>query len=631
MFESRVAKVVAKAFCFALIIGSGEVALAQAQGDFTPGLSPGPDIYGLAGGPGVSILYTQTGFDPNSDDVKLNCVPASQPVTLLEFRMYTQNDGYADIQYDYVDNYSYYSGQIVDGLSVFSDNFASFTLIDPATGAIAARTFQKIPVTGKKNYFNLSNDTYMRYRYDEENNTDAHGPSSVPPQFLMSGWLDLYDVGNPCEYVQIDGLSSGTYDLVVEEDAFRLMACDTSNFFYNPASSSCPFDGRMYDNVNAMRVQVQIDQASVTPLAPVVGSPTQLGLSAAAGPPAVVTRNVGSYDLFYVGTDGNLYYIAQSPGPWPGGNGTHVQTPAGELLSGPLTAIATTRLRIDVFATAQSGDVIWVASLDGGTTWQSGSVIGSAAAGSGPIAVASGPESAMVAWLGTSGSVYYSLYAANSWSTPPQAMPGSFTASQTPALTASGDGMFHIFVENGAQVFYNRYWGGWQPHWGNVSPFVPPVGNLSAASPYLNRADVFARGSDNRLYRNTWNGVNDTFSGWIDDLGTDCLKYDASPPTPCPASLDTRVGSPPVAISTGVQSLDVFYYDAFTPNKLWRMHFDGTTATENNLTPAWQLTSLGQTWVVTPAWPVTAASWADHTFDIFEKYGANQITVQSMR
>jgi hypothetical protein len=57
------------------------------------------------------------------------------------------------------------------------------------------------------------------------------------------------------------------------------------------------------------------------------------------------------------------------------------------------------------------------------------------------------------------------------------------------------------------------------------------------------------------------------------------------------------VGSAPVAISTGPEKRDVFYYDPNKPSMLWRLHFDGT----------------------------------DNTFDVFQNFLGGQIAVRSQR
>ena len=98
----------------------------------------------------------------------------------------------------------------------------------------------------------------------------------------------------------------------------------------------------------------------------------------------------------------------------------------------------------------------------------------------------------------------------------------------------------------------------------------------------LNRADVFARNVDNELLQNTWRGSG--FSGWSVNVAS------------------ANMGSAATAISTGVNQLDVFFYDATVPTHYTRRHFDGT---------AWSSDALGRLFCTTSGLPVVAASWAD--------------------
>ncbi len=181
--------------------------------------------------------------------------------------------------------------------------------------------------------------------------------------------------------------------------------------------------------------------------------------------------------------------------------------------------------------------------------------------------------------MSLNGSVYVGTFAGGAWQAPSPMRGIFFPPNQTPALAASGDGMFHLFVHDGAgQVWYNRNtngtWATWQNLGGNVT------GNLTAASSYLNSADVFAMTPDHKLARNTWTATpnGSGFSGWSAEFAS-----------------DTNVGSSPTAISTGVKSLDVFYYDATKTTMLWRRHLDGTVAN-----PAWTKENLGEIFALTP-------------------------------
>ena len=128
--------------------------------------------------------------------------------------------------------------------------------------------------------------------------------------------VDDYDYDSYCQFIVIDGLPDGTYDLVADENAGRYVSCSASN------DAQCRYDGRVYDNATVM--SIQISGTTVTPLSPTIAASSTAigpGSSWVAGAPAVATLEVGTYDLFYVAVDGRLYHLAQgTDGVWPSGN-----------------------------------------------------------------------------------------------------------------------------------------------------------------------------------------------------------------------------------------------------------------------------------------------------------------------
>ncbi len=500
MVDARVRSVVWVA-CFAVAAASGSAA-AQTYGDFTPILTPAlGGVVQQDGSLSDGVEITSESFfsnpnDPNdpsnSRDVALGCIPANQNVRLLRFSLYTNNDGYLDIFFDKNSQGGAYTLQ--DNLWVLT-GFAPFVLIDTTTKANATRAVggQQVAAAGLKTYFSLEADKLIPFYRTDAASSSPIG-SYVAPEFVSKGWYDDYDIGteNLCQYIRIDGLVDGTYDLLVEENAPRLLAS--------------PIDGRLYDNVTSMRIRITGNAVKAClgnpqdpndcPGPTVIDSATRtIGPSVVAGPPAVVTRNTNTYDLFYVGTDGGLYTINQgTTGVWPSGsNGTLIfnSTAAGYPLAGQLAAIARDRVPMDVFGATTAHDLVRL-SWDG-SVWhfaQYGVEATGSGAASTPAAVAASPTSAMVAWMSLNGSVQVGRFAGGAWQAPTPMGGIFFPSNQTPALAASGDGMFHLFVRDGAgQVWYNRNtngaWAGWRNLGGNV------IGNLTAASSYLNRVDIF--------------------------------------------------------------------------------------------------------------------------------------------
>ena len=658
----------------------GSRATAQTQGDFTVGLSTTTagqnDQFGYAD-PGVTITHEGS---PGAQ-----CAQSTNQagtLTLLRFNMYTQNDGYQDITLDFGER------GFVPNTTLLQD-FATFTLVSATSNAnvIGSLNGTQFPATGIKEDFGWSDDDSLPYRPTSSlspNNTTCTslpGPhpevtepncpySPAPIDFLGYGYVDRYAIDDdiPCQFVQIDGVGTGDHDLVVEENTDRLFVCNASN------DSNCTHDGRVYDNVNAMRIHIVIDPVNgdtVTPLPPqwntateMIG-PTQNPL--AAGPPAVVSHGVNTYNLFFVG-GGALFECTQdTTGAWlsqqglASGASCDAQTSAmvsvpGYSLAGTLTAVAIDKSRTDVFGTATSGDVFEFSNNPptDGTAYRV-SLYGAASgnpslgASSTPIAVASGPQSAMVAWVTPQGALAYGLYDGTGWLAP-QILPGVTCATgQTPALTSSGDGMFHLFVQDASGlVWYAQYfsgmWTSWQP-----LPGPAITGNLVAASPSLNSVFVFGRTSDNRLVSQTWYGAANSFAAantfanqWADFLvldpdftipGSGMSTCNVSPTTQC-STFDTRVGSTPTAISTGAQKMDLLFYDTVRPQLLWQLHYDGTTVLDpgGQAPGSWSLQAVGrQSLGSLPMWPPVVSSWSDNTLDVYQKVGGGTIGIWSMR
>jgi hypothetical protein len=353
-------KSVVQSVCFMVVAAASVSAAAQTYGDFTPVLTPAiGGVLQQNGDLSDGVEITTESFASLSNDVALECVPAGQQVKLLRFSLYTHNDGYQDIFFDEHSQPGVYSFE--SGLYVLT-GFAPLVLIDTTTKANATRTVggQQLPATGLKTYFSLESDERIPfYRTDAPVIPDSPPSGNhIAAQFVTWGWYDDYDIGtlNACQYIQIDGLPDGTYDLVVEENAARLL--------------TSPIDGRLYDNVTSMRIK--ITGATVTPCTgdpatcpgPTVvdAAPRPIGPLVIAGPPGVVTRNTNTYDLFYVGTDGGLYTITQgTTGVWPSGsNGTLIfnSTAAGYPLAGGLAAIARDRVPMDVFGATTANDLV---------------------------------------------------------------------------------------------------------------------------------------------------------------------------------------------------------------------------------------------------------------------------------
>ena len=406
---------------------------------------------------------------------------------------------------------------------------------------------------------------------------------------LEPGEDDVYYPGQPCQFIRVDGLPDGEYNLVSSINA----------------SSSIP-EVRRFDNASAVRIRITGDTGWATNLPPTWdGSVTPVvHTTRVLQPPVVVSRGIGAYDLFYTGSDGKLRRSQQSAvtGDWSTKNDAPAEVIDNPNLPyaviGRPAALARSATTLDLFARTTTNSIY---TFHGdGTTWSYYEIGDSAATA--PAAVATDRFRMMVAWLDPAGTLTYLYRPLLSWGEQ-LTLPGTFPLDQTPVLVASGSGTIHLFLRTSSgSVRYNRFthgsgWAGWVDLGGSV------IGQVAAASSYLNRVDLFARASDNRLLRNTWNGSS--FSGWINDGGE--------------ANLD----SAPTVISTGPKSLDVFFFYRDGGAETYRhRHLASTT---------WTAEDVGDLAFAARTVPMAAASWASNTLDIFMVQIDGSLLARSLR
>ena len=404
-------------------------------------------------------------------------------------------------------------------------------------------------------------------------------------QGLGAGWDDGYGMGSGCQFVSLNGVPDGTYDLVwginMRETAIGSASEATERPFDNAASITVELSGLVSGPSQATIVQPSWLPAAPTAVASGPGLTTQ---------PAVISRELGTYDAFYVGADGNLYTKSQ------GHDGTGWQptsavgalvTPAAqEALVGPPAATALTRTDTRVFARGAAGTLYDFHSTAEG--WSAVHVTASAVA-SPPAATARTRENGTVGWIGTDGKFRSRTFSPTGWGVA-VALDATVPTDQTPALVASGSTMLHVFLRSATgTVLHNSYltsagWLGWDDLGGDVT------GSLSAASPRVNRVDVVARTATNHIIRTTWNGA--AFSGWVEE-----------------EAINDAVSDPTI-ISAGPNTLDVLYIRSAFGYRYRRRHLADVT------TAAWtfETTFLAG---LTPSIPVVATSWASSTLDLF--------------
>jgi hypothetical protein len=631
--------------CVVLVAGAGG-ARAQTQANITPHLTAARSGFDADGSatPGVRVDQNVS-FPTGTVEADSGCAPAGVAMTVLRFSMDTYNDGYENFVLNLHDP-NLPQGlffQLYPGGSYSLTQFAHILLVDANTHQVVASNW--------KQQFSLASDDTVPYFPNPPARQDPTDEFERGiDDFITSGWYDEYDLqNNHCQFVRIDGVPDGLYDLVVEENAARMVACGPTS------DGDCIYDGRMADNAMSIRIRLtnqNLDQNDPFPAYGGVydtGYVQGVGPAVVASPPAVVSRNLNSYDALFVGTDGNVYSVSEdgTTGVW-GGQQLAFQIAGFGHTPTTVAAAATDRIFAQVFMTTAEGDMLqgeW--SPTGGYLRVYGLAAGGLGCAGRPVVVASGPQSAMAVWISTQGYVVYSVFDGSQWLQVPGYVTGvgAFPIGQTPALASSGDGMYHLFLrDNNGAVWYQQYFmgawasSGWTPL---GTPAEGPITtDLTAASPHLNRIDVFGATAAHHLQRitgiGTCTGPSCNFSfagGWVNDMaisGTPDVPY-CKYISDCTV-IGTRVGSAPTAISTGPEQLEVFFYDLFKRDMLWHLHYDGTLLPVNNAPQTqWFLEDIGRTTVSTAMWPIVAASWAGNTFDVFQNFLNGQIGVRSRR
>ncbi|HEX3624775.1 MAG TPA: hypothetical protein VH280_05040 [Verrucomicrobiae bacterium] len=228
-----------------------------------------------------------------------------------------------------------------------------------------------------------------------------------------------------------------------------------------------------------------------------------------AGAPGASANNTvaNREDIYFVGTDGNLYHQYYSAG-WKPSISTwdNLGAPAGASLVGSPTASSWAAGRYDVYARGADHTVYHAYSTDGTTflwTDQGGSVTNDVASCSWGANRLDGFA------LGTGTGAIWHQYWDGSWHPT-----GTTWAQNTPetnakyALGASawGNGRIDLFDNNGStigHIFYDS--GAWHGDWTEThTPPATPTSAPCATSWSFNRVDGFVLGSDGKCYHTYW-------------------------------------------------------------------------------------------------------------------------------
>jgi hypothetical protein len=387
-------------------------------------------------------------------------------------------------------------------------------------------------------------------------------------QGISAGFGDKYDNDTTCNLINLTGVPDGSY----------LMA-STSNASRSKAEAD-PFD-----NTTAHRIN--ITGSNVTQPAPFFRSSVEVVPAVGGGTTeiAVAARQPSSYDAFWKGAGGHVFTnwkIQQSSWQAPNGGEIFNASQPYSLKEAP-TAYASAPQALDVFGRNTNNEILRFQWRGG--AWTYSSMGGSAG---GPPGAAAGEENRkIVGVIWTDGTFRFRRYNGTSW-TAWAAFGNGFDPTYRPVIVASGRDTFHVFVRvPGGNVSWARLHNGvWSSQWSTLGgPFAGPI---AAASHNVNKVDVFARGTDNKLYHRVYD------SGWSANWVAESVA---------------EMASAPAVIAPRPNRLEVFYYYMSSGTVFYkRRAWDGTNWTVETPTAANNIST---------AVPPVLATWGSNVVSIF--------------
>ncbi len=231
-----------------------------------------------------------------------------------------------------------------------------------------------------------------------------------------------------------------------------------------------------------------------------------------ASDPEPVSWGVGNLEVFWRGTDGNLwqmYYLNGWQGPESLGDG-----PLGTATPEPVSWGAG---NIEVFWEGTDQN-LWEAYYANGWHGPQGLGDGPLGAGNTPQPVSWGSGNIEVFWEGTDQNLWEAYYA-NGWHGPVGLGDGPLGSAPHPVATEPG--VLDVFWEGtDGNLWHAWYLGGWN---GPQSLGSGPLGSQPEATSWGGgRVDVFWVGTDGNLwhdwYQNGWNGPQSLGGGPLDSL-----------------------------------------------------------------------------------------------------------------
>jgi hypothetical protein len=246
------------------------------------------------------------------------------------------------------------------------------------------------------------------------------------------------------------------------------------------------------------------------PTWPIASQPP--GGTQAAGPSVAVWPNNGQQDVFWKGTDGNLWEAVWNNG-WRG----PFDDGMGPLGSEPSAVVNPARCEDDVFWKGTDGN-LWEAYWSCGSGWHGPLKVGMGPLGSQPtVGVwASGQQD--VFWKGTDGNLW-EAYWNNGWHGPYNQGMGPLGSAPS-AVVNNAFGQDDVFWDGTDGNLWEGYWAG---SWHGPSKVgMGPLGSQPSVGVWANgQQDVFWRGTDGNLWEAYWNnGWHGPYSHGMGPLGS---------------------------------------------------------------------------------------------------------------
>ena len=239
----------------------------------------------------------------------------------------------------------------------------------------------------------------------------------------------------------------------------------------------------------------------------------------------VVSRSANNLDVFVTGIDGQVYTAAWEPSN--GGNGWRGWWPVANLKAqpgSPVSAVSHSANKLDIFVAGADGKV-WSASRepsDGGKEFTRRKVGDLTVPPAAPISVVSRSQDKWdIFATGIDGKVYNAAWGLSAGFQGWQHVAGGLAAPGTPVgVVSRSANKLDVFITG----LNNRIWtAAWQPSdgdngfrgWWQVGNLeVPPRTWISAVSRSTDKMDIFATGSDGRVYTAAWERGDRRFRGW---------------------------------------------------------------------------------------------------------------------